>query len=55
MIQFFHWSDTALLVFFVLIAMIIPGIVMWSDEKLFVNEVEKEQREQDKPGPLGST
>ncbi len=53
MVQPFYWTISGLLIFFVLTTLIIPAIVMWIDEYLFVDEVEKEQREHSEPGSLG--
>lgn len=33
---------------FIFIAMILPGLVLWIDEYLWVDEVEKEAKERDK-------
>ncbi len=56
MVQPFYWTISGLLIFFVLTMVILPAIVMWIDEILYVDEIEKEQREQQEhsePGSLG--
>ncbi len=38
----------SVVLFFIFITIILPGIVMWIDEYLWVDEVEKEERESGK-------
>ncbi len=38
---------------FVFITFILPGIVLWIDEYLFVDELEKEEKESGKGAHLG--
>ncbi len=55
MVQPFYWTISGLLIFFVLTMVILPAIVMWIDEYLYVDEIEKEQQEEErKPGEPGS-
>ncbi len=53
MVQPFYWTISGLLIFFVLTMVILPAIVMWIDEILFVDEIEKEQRERSEPESMG--